>query len=519
MSAWTIIIESMFDSLVTATDGTSGAGAAAAWTRVENAAAARRLASTADMLEARWAADGSAEREQWCLDNWDAVAAEVAAAQNVSTGVASHQLMVAMALRERLPRVAEVFATGAISYRLVAAIVARTRLVQDPEARVQIDAALAAEVAGWGGLSVAKAEAAIDWWVDRFDPGALRRTELSSRGRHLDVLPNDDGTGLSHIEGKLYAHDAAALNQRVLEMARGLCENDPRTIDQRRADAMGALATGADRLPCACNDPECPAAENAAPSAAVVHVIAEERSLADDTPVQLDGETPPRPGPCKPLREMTLAEALPPIGANGPAQTNPAVVIGGGIMPAPLLAAKVANTATIRPLVHPGDAPPEPRYIPSRQLADFVRCRDLTCRFPGCDEPADRCDLDHTIAYPVGPTCASNLKCLCRKHHLLKTFWGGAGGWRDRQLPDGSVIWTAPGGQTYTTLPGSALLFPTLCRPTAPVSSSTVTPVPACGLTMPRRTRTRKQNRQRSIEAERRLNDDHVAERNKPPPF
>ena len=114
-------------------------------------------------------------------------------------------------------------------------------------------------------------------------------------------------------------------------------------------------------------------------------------------------------------------------------------------MPAPLLAAKLANTATIRPLIHPGDAPPEPRYTPSRQLADFVRCRDLTCRFPGCDEPAYRCDLDHTIAYPVGPTCASNLGCLCRKHHLLKTFWG----WLNRQLPDGTIIWTAPSGQTY----------------------------------------------------------------------
>ena len=33
-----------------------------------------------------------------------------------------------------------------------------------------VDAAIAADVAGWGGLSVAKAEAAIDWWVDRFDP-------------------------------------------------------------------------------------------------------------------------------------------------------------------------------------------------------------------------------------------------------------------------------------------------------------------------------------------------------------
>ena len=49
-------------------------------------------------------------------------------------------------------------------------------------------------------------------------------------------------------------------------------------------------------------------------------------------------------------------------------------------------------------------------------------------RFPGCDEPAQHCDIDHTIAYPTGPTQASNLKCLCRKHHLLKTF----GGWHDQ---------------------------------------------------------------------------------------
>ena len=192
------------------------------------------------------------------------------------------------------------------------------------------------------------------------------------------------------------------------------------------------------------------------------------------------------------------------------------MVIGGGIMPAPLLAAKVANTATIRPLVHPGDAPPEPRYVPSGKLADFVRCRDLTCRFPGCDEPAYHCDIDHTIAYPVGPTCASNLGCLCRKHHLLKTFWG----WLARQLPDGTIIWTAPSGQTYTTYPGSRLLFPTLCKPTAPVSiAAVVTAEPNRGLAMPRRNTTRARDRAKRIDAERRLNDAYVAERNKPPPF
>jgi len=407
----------MFDSLVTATDGTSGADAAGAWARVENAACARRLAATADSMEARRAAVGSAERDQWCLDNWDAVAAEVAAEQNVSHGVASHQLMVAMALRERLPLVAEVFAAGTISYRLVTAIVSRTRLVTDREARAQLDTAIAAEVAGWGLLSVAKAEAAIDWWVDRIDPAALRRTEHDSRGRHLDVMPAEDGSGLSYLEGKLYAHDAEALNQRLREMARGVCEDDPRTIDQRRADAMGALGAGADRLPCGCGDTQCPAAQSAAPGATVVHVIAEERSLADGTPVQLDGETPPRPALDKPLREMTIAEAaeaFAPEPDNGPAQSNPAVVIGGGIMPAPLLAAKVAATATIRPLIHPGDAPPEPRYVPSRKLADFVRWRDLTCRWPGCDRPVERCDIDHTVPYPVGPTHPSNNKPYCR---------------------------------------------------------------------------------------------------------
>ena len=72
---------------------------------MENTACARRLWAIADVLEARLAADGWAECEQWCIDNWDVVAAEVAAAQSVSLGVAAHQPMIATALRGRLPRV------------------------------------------------------------------------------------------------------------------------------------------------------------------------------------------------------------------------------------------------------------------------------------------------------------------------------------------------------------------------------------------------------------------------------
>jgi hypothetical protein len=79
--------------------------------------------------------------------------------------------------------------------------------------------------------------------------------------------------------------------------------------------------------------------------------------------------------------------------------------------------ARAALHAKVVPIVHPGNSPPEPRYIPSRALADFVLSRDLTCCFPHRGVPANRSDIDHRIAYPHGPTCASNLKWL-RSFHV-----------------------------------------------------------------------------------------------------
>lgn len=514
----------MFDRLLAEATGARGAGAVGAWARVENAACAQRLSAIADVLEARMAGDDSAEREQWCIDNWDVVAAEVAAAHNVSLGVASHQLMVARALRNRLPRVAEVFATGAISYRLVNAIVSRTRLVKDPEARAKVDAELASHVAQWGALSVAKTDAAIDYWVDRYDPYALVRIELASRGRHVDVVVAENGSGVSYVDAQLFSDDGAALDKRLDSMAKAVCEDDPRTREQRRADALGALGRGADRLACACGKPDCARAVVTAGSV-VVNVIVEEKSLADDSMVALDGAGPPAPT-AEQLRQMTVREALAPLPPTGCANTKPAVVVGGGLLPAPVMTAKVASAATIRTVIHPGDNAPEPRYTPSAALARFVRCRDLTCRFPGCDAPADACDLDHTIPYPVGPTCASNLACLCRKHHLLKTFWG----WASRQQPDGIVAWTSPSGYTYTTYPGSRLLFPSLCRPTAPVrvAADAASARPNRGLMMPRRKTTREHDRVKRVDAERarnqKLRDETppptgVEAADEPPPF
>jgi hypothetical protein len=86
----------------------------------------------------------------------------------------------------------------------------------------------------------------------------------------------------------------------------------------------------------------------------------------------------------------------------------------------PEVIAELAKNARLQPLIHPTDAAPDGGYVPSKALADFVRCRDLTCRFPGCEQPAIYCDIDHTLAFADGgPTHASNLKCMCRFHYRL----------------------------------------------------------------------------------------------------
>ena len=466
--------------------------AAGGWARAENAAGARKLAVMAEIFSRRTGL-GAAERELWWIDPDAAVAAELAAALNVSTGMALHQTHRGIALRDRLPHVAALFETGAISDLLVRTIVSRTYLIEDAEAMAAVDAALAERVTRWGALSVKKTEAAIDALVDEHDPGAVRRATESAAQETVQFGSPADVAGTTTIWARLNSADAALIEASVEEIARSVCDADPRPIDQRRAHALTAAVTHTG-LDCTCGEPDCGGgtAGDAPATNAVVYLVADEKSVA-----AVPAPEPPR------------------------ASAKPAYVFGAGIMPTALLGG-ILGRARIREVRHPGDSPPEPRYTPSTALCEFVRCRDLTCRFPGCDKPAQVCDIDHTAPYPVGPTHPSNLKCLCRFHHLLKTFWNGLGGWRDRQLPDGTVIWTSPTGHTYITYPGSLHLFSSLCKPTATLWTGeppAVEPAGERGAMMPTRRHTRAHNTATAKAAERKLNDPHVAQRNRPPPF
>ena len=95
------------------------------------------------------------------------------------------------------------------------------------------------------------------------------------------------------------------------------------------------------------------------------------------------------------------------------------------------------------------------RYRPSPGLEQFIRIRDLTCRFPGCRRPTmttrNGVDLDHTEPWPAGSTTPDNLAALCRHHHRVKH----SPGWQLQQEGDGILTWTTPGGRRIRTEPWS----------------------------------------------------------------
>lgn len=88
-------------------------------------------------------------------------------------------------------------------------------------------------------------------------------------------------------------------------------------------------------------------------------------------------------------------------------------------------------------------------YRPGARTARAVRSRDGTCRFPGCGTAARRCQLDHVVRHPDGPTTVANLQTLCATHHGFKHH----AGWQVAMDERGVCTWTAPDGRTHTTHP------------------------------------------------------------------
>lgn len=127
------------------------------------------------------------------------------------------------------------------------------------------------------------------------------------------------------------------------------------------------------------------------------------------------------------------------------------------------IAADPALGLALHPDGHGGLVLPPPGalvYRPTTALAERIRYRDRTCRHPGCDVPAQQCEIDHIVPYfhrnpsTGGWTVDTNLHCLCRYHHSLKTM----GLWTPVMLADGVEFWISDAGTTAVTVPGTTQL-------------------------------------------------------------
>lgn len=261
--------------------------AVSAYHRMQSVHAAAELAAVAD-LHNRYEHRYDTGVDQFAVDRDDLLAAEVAAALNVSHGRALRLVGTAVTLRDRLPAVAAALAAGEIDMRLVNAIIERTVNVT-AELIGEVDRRLAGLAGGWQRFSVGKIINLVDAVVAELDPDGVRyRRELAEANRHVTIAKSDEGKGTAGVWGDLLVEDGVALDTRLAAMARSVCTRDPRTADNRRADALGALARGDTALACQCDDPACPARRHAAggPGGVLVHVIAHESTLAgkDDKP-------------------------------------------------------------------------------------------------------------------------------------------------------------------------------------------------------------------------------------------
>lgn len=94
------------------------------------------------------------------------------------------------------------------------------------------------------------------------------------------------------------------------------------------------------------------------------------------------------------------------------------------------------------------------RYKVPRRMRRFLRLRDETCRFVGCNRSAHGADLDHTHDWHLlGQTAVDNLAHLCTANHALKSETR----WSVTQSPGGILTWTSPTGRDFVTEPANLL--------------------------------------------------------------
>ncbi|GED98901.1 HNH endonuclease signature motif containing protein [Gordonia crocea] len=356
------------------------------------------------------------------LDLFDAhtqTAARLAMTLAISQGWAENLLGQALALRDRLPRVADCLRDGLITPAHTRLIITRTELLTD-EHTTPVDTAIADALRTKPGTwTTTRIRNLADRIVFRHDPDSVRRArERSLADRTIWTTPT--ANGMATIGASMTAENAAVAHAAVTALAATACPHDTRSHTARTSDAFYSLLAG-EAFTCDCGRDDC---------------------TADiPTPGRLATDTTGRITVHVVCDESTAAGT----------GNHPAFLNGYGIISADHARTIINRPDThTRPLARPEPVLPQYQpanpYRPSAALDTFIRIRDGYCTVPGCNRPAFSAELDHVIEYdhhnPAagGPTHPDWLNAKCKFHHLLKTF----SNWVDDQSTDTH-------GHTHTT--------------------------------------------------------------------
>ena len=256
------------------------------------------------------------------------------------------------------------------------------------------------------------------------------RTRAALADRRVWLNPNLD-SATATLAAVLPA-DGAQLLMTALDVAADRIDtDDPRTKDQRRADALVQL--GIDALN---GFRSCPRCRNVV--------------VCNDNDEGTGSADPPRWQGARPTIQVAVALSTL-LGLDD----QPGELAGHGPIPASLARHIAADeSGTWRRLVtdEVGRVVDYGRtsYRPPADLRDHVIARDGTCRFPGCYRPACRCELDHIISWADGGcTNAANIVLVCCRHHHMKHDTD----WTLTAAPDGSYTWTSPTGRRHHVEP------------------------------------------------------------------
>ncbi|MGW9632283.1 DUF222 domain-containing protein [Agromyces sp. NPDC055520] len=335
------------------------------------------------------------------------VTAELATALRMPERTMQRQIDDAWALSTQLPVTLSALRCGEISLQHARVIVEATvGLDDDPRLRDDLDRELTALAADQTAATLRRKARSIR---EQLQATTIAERHLAARAeRRVELEPAHDG--MAWLHAYLPVSDALLIRDRLDRAAVDI--DDARSADQLRADLARDLllyGTLADDSVFAA------ACERVRPS---VHVTVPVLTLMglSSAPAMLEGY-----GPIDPETARRLAARAP---------------------------------SFVRLLTHPvtGTVLDVDRtsYRPPADLRRWLRVRDETCRFPGCNRSAVRCELDHGIDWHCdGRTACDNLAHLCARHHNLKHETS----WSLQHRPDGVLEWTSPAGRKVTTHP------------------------------------------------------------------